>query len=218
MTEPVPLPMFPLEWVLLPGEELSLRIFELRYTVLVAELMRSAEPRFGVVLISRGREVGGGEKRCDVGAMATISECNELGSGRYTLRCRMGERIRVSDWLPDGPYPRATVADWPDEPAEPISDRQFRESEDRIVALLERVAVARGSRFLPGRDTLLGRGRGRPWPDDPGKRLYALASRVPMGEADRYAVLSAPSAADRLAALSEAVENVAARVEFQLSD
>lgn len=211
-----PLPMFPLEWVLLPGEELALQIFELRYTMLVGELMRSDDPRFGVVLISHGREVGGGEQRCDVGAVAAITDCNELGSGRYRLRCLTGQRIRVCEWLPDDPYPRAAVANWPDEPGEPVTERQFGELEERIIALHKRIAVARGSRLLPGRSALLGERRGRP--ADPGQRLYSLACRVPMGEADRYAVLSAPSVADRLAALSEAVDTVAAMVEFQLSD
>lgn len=210
------LPMFPLEWVLLPGEELSLRIFELRYTVLVAELMRSADPRFGVVLIARGREVGGGEQRCDVGAMATITQCTEQGGGRYLLRCLVGERIRVSQWLPDDPYPRAVAQAWPDAPGQPLSDSQFRDIEDRIFALHKRIAVARGTRFLPSRSALLGTRRLRSV--EPGQRLYSLACRVPMGEADRYAVLSAPSVADRWAALSEAVETVAARVEFQLSE
>jgi Lon protease-like protein len=208
------LPMFPLEWVLLPGEELSLRIFELRYATLVADLMRSPDPRFGVVLIARGREVGGGDQRCDVGAMATITHCAELGGGRYTLRCMTGERIRVRDWLPDDPYPRAMVDRWPDEPADPLSDRQFRDIEDRIFALHKRIAIARGTRFLPSRNQLLGARRLRSV--EPGQRLYSLACRVPMGEADRYAVLAAASVADRLAALSEAVETVAARVEFEL--
>jgi Lon protease-like protein len=48
--------------------------------------------------------------------------------------------------------------------------------------------------------------------------LYALASRVPMGQADRYAILSAPTAAARVAALRDAVETVTAMVEFQLSE
>ena len=54
--------------------------------------------------------------------------------------------------------------------------------------------------------------------DDAGQWLYTLASRLPLGAADRYAVLSAPSAAERLAALSEAVDAVAEMVEFQLSE
>ena len=38
-----------------------------------------------------------------------------------------------------------------------------------------------------------------------------------MGQADRYAVLAAPSAADRLVAVRDAVETVAAMIEFQLA-
>lgn len=208
------LPMFPLEWVLLPGEELSLRIFELRYTALVGDLMRSGDPRFGVVLIARGREVGGGEQRNDVGAMTTITHCGELGAGRYALRCLTGERIRVREWLPDDPYPRAAAEIWPDEPAEPLSDSQFGELEDRIVALHRRMAAARRGRVMPGRNSVLGGRKVRS--QDPCQRLYSLACRVPMGEADRYAVLAAPSLPERLAAVHEAIETVAARVEFQL--
>ncbi len=48
--------------------------------------------------------------------------------------------------------------------------------------------------------------------------LYALATRLPLGQADRYAVLAAPTAAERVAALSEAVDTVIAMVEFQLSE
>lgn len=207
-----PLAMFPLESALLPGEELPLRIFEPRYTALVRDCLRDADPRFGVVLIARGREVGGGEERCDVGALAMITECVDVGGGRYALRCRMGERIRVCDWLPDDPYPRAIVGTWADEPGDSVTGAQLRDLEDRVVALFERVAVARGTR-VPSRDELLG-----PQNPDAGQHLYAIASRLPIGPADRYAVLSAPSAAARLAALAEAVDSITAVVEFELSE
>jgi hypothetical protein len=39
-----------------------------------------------------------------------------------------------------------------------------------------------------------------------------------MGQADRYAVLAAPTLAERVTALSEAVDTVIAMVEFQLSE
>jgi hypothetical protein len=39
-----------------------------------------------------------------------------------------------------------------------------------------------------------------------------------MGQADRYSVLAAPTAASRLDALRDAVETVAAMIEFQLAD
>lgn len=205
-------PMFPLEVAMLPGEELPLRIFEPRYAALVQDCLAASEQVFGVVLIAAGREVGGGEQRCDVGALAHIVDCADFGTGRYRLRCLMGGRIRVLDWHTDDPYPRATIETWPDEPGADIDADVLRDVEDRIVALYELIAEARGAQ-IRGRDAVLG-----PNDADVGKRLYTLAARVPMGQADRYSVLSAPTAAARLTALSEAVDTVKAMVEFQLSE
>src|ERR1700742_2116484 len=106
--EQIELAMFPLESVVLPNQDLPLRIFEPRYVALVQHCVDSGDP-FGVVLISRGREVGGGDSRCDVGVLSRITECVEREANRYSLQCRTGERIRVSEWLPDNPYPRARV-------------------------------------------------------------------------------------------------------------
>jgi uncharacterized protein len=212
--EPTELAMFPLESAVLPNQDLPLRIFEPRYSALARHCIDSDEP-FGVVLISQGREVGGGDSRCDVGILSRITEYADLGAGRYALHCRTGERIRVSEWLPDDPYPRATVTPWPDEPGDPVAQVQLLELEDRVMALFERIADARGA-VLPDRDALLGYDELDT--DDAGQRLFTLASRIPIGTADRYTVLSAPSAADRLAALSEAVDALAEMVEFQLSE
>jgi Lon protease-like protein len=215
MAKAVRMAMFPLQSALLPDEDLPMQIFEPRYTALVRDCMRDDDPRFGVVLISQGREVGGGDVRCDVGTVARIGECVDLAaSGRFMLRCRTGERIRVSEWLPDDPYPQAMIQLWPDEPGEPVTLDQLEELEDRVMALFERIAAARNF-SLPERAVVLGTDSDI---TDPGVRLYALASRVPIGPADRYSVLAAPSAAARLAALSDAVDSVAAVVEFQLSE
>src|ERR1700756_5808570 len=212
--ETVEMAMFPLESAVLPNQDLPLRIFEPRYVALVRHCGEVGDP-FGVVLISRGREVGGGDTRCDVGALSRITECVDHGFDRYSLRCRTGERIRVCEWLSDDPYPRATVKLWPDEPGDPVTGAQLLDLEDRVMALFERIAQARSAQ-LPDRGVLLGYEKAGA--DDAGQRLFALASRLPIGPADRYAVLSAPSAADRLAALGEAVDAVAEMVEFQLSE
>jgi len=210
-----PMAMFPLQSALLPGEDLPMQIFEPRYTALVRDCIRDKDPRFGVVLISQGGEVGGGDVRCDVGTVARITECVDIaGSGRFVLRCRTGERIKVCEWLPDDPYPRAIVQAWPDELGWPVSAGQLEELEDRVMALFERIAAARDFP-LPEREVVLGADADIV---DPGERLYALASRVPIGPADRYSVLAAPTAAERLTALSEAVDSVAAVIEFQLSE
>lgn len=211
--------MFPLQSALLPGEDLPLQIFEPRYTALVRDCMRDKDPRFGVVLISQGREVGGGDVRSDVGTVARITECVDIaGSGRFVLRCRTVERIRVWEWLPDDPYPRAIVQAWPDDPGDTVTADQLETVQDRAMALFERLAAARDVP-MPGREDVFGIDN-----DidngivDAGEWLYALASRIPIGPADRYAVLAAPTAAQRLAAVTEALDSVAAVIEFHLSE
>jgi uncharacterized protein len=205
--------MFPLEVAMLPGEELPLRIFEPRYSALVSDCLSSDDPAFGVVLIAAGREVGGGDTRSDIGALARITECADFGDGRYRLRCVMAERIRVLEWHPDDPYPRAAVEVWPDEPGAAVDVEAIRDVEDRMIALFERIAAARGAQ-VDARDVVVGADAS----GDAAMWLYALASRVPMGQADRYAVLAAPTVAARVGALRDAVETVTAMVEFQLSD
>ena len=198
---------------MLPGEELPLRIFEPRYSALVSDCLSSDDPAFGVVLIAAGREVGGGDARSDIGALARITECADFGDGRYRLRCVMAERIRVLEWHPDDPYPRAAVEVWPDEPGAAVDVEAIRDVEDRMIALFERIAAARGAQ-VDARDVVVGADAS----GDAAMWLYALASRVPMGQADRYAVLAAPTVAARVGALRDAVETVTAMVEFQLSD
>jgi Lon protease-like protein len=206
-------PMFPLQSALLPGETLPLNIFEPRYAQLVRDCVDSPDPAFGVVLISRGQEVGGGDIRSDVGALARITDYVDLGEGQYQLLASIGERIRVSGWLPDDPYPRAVVTAWPDEPGPDVGPERISVVVDAILGLFGRVIEARGGRLRS--DALA---VDEEIADDPSRHVYALASRVPMGQADRYAVLAAPTLAERVTVLSDAIETVTAMVEFQLSE
>lgn len=204
--------MFPLQTAQLPGDVLPLRIFEPRYARLVRDCLDAVEPAFGVVLISRGSEVGGGDSRTDVGALARIEHCATTGEGTYELTAMVGERIRVTRWLPDDPYPSAIVEPWPDEPGPPVGPEQIGAVVDRILALYERVAQARGKRLRDGTLAV-----DSDVAADPARHLYALAARLPMGPADRYAILAAPTLAQRVTVLTDGIETLTAMVEFQLS-
>src|SRR5579884_4179769 len=102
------LPMFPLGTVLFPHMPLPLHVFEERYKALTRDCLRS-DRRFGVVLIERGPEVGGGDVRFGMGTVARIVAEAALTGGRWALLARGEERIRISNWLPDDPYPVALV-------------------------------------------------------------------------------------------------------------
>ena len=207
------MPMFPLQSAPLPGDTVPLRIFEPRYSRMVQDCVAADEPVFGVVLISQGREVGGGDIRSDVGVRVRIAECVEEAPGHYQLIGVAQDRIRVTRWLPDDPYPIADTEPWPDEAGPRVGPERIGGVVDRILALYRRVADAAGGTLRP--DVLAVDSETA---DDPARHIYTLAARVPMGQADRYAVLSAPTLAARVDALLDAIETVTAMVEFQLSD
>ena len=55
-------PMFALQSVLLPGSPMPLHVFEPRYLTMLDTVI-GGDTEMGVVLIERGREVGGGDVR-----------------------------------------------------------------------------------------------------------------------------------------------------------
>jgi uncharacterized protein len=104
--------MFPLSTVLFPCAGLPLHVFETRYRALMADCLAD-DGEFGVVLIARGSEVGGGDERVGVGTLARIDQVAELPDGRMLVVARGVRRVRVETWLADEPYPQALVADLP---------------------------------------------------------------------------------------------------------
>lgn len=208
-----PTPMFPLQSALLPGETLPLRIFEARYVRLFRDCLDASEPSFGVVLISRGREVGGGDVRTDVGTLARIVQYAAMPQGHYQVLAEITERLRVVHWLADDPYPRAVTAPWPDEPGPAVPPERIADVVDAVTALYQQVADASGGQLRP--DALA---VDPEVADDAARHVYALAARVPMGQADRHAVLAAPTLAQRVETLLDSIETVTAMVRFRLSD
>jgi Lon protease-like protein len=107
------MPMFPLGTVLMPAMPLPLRIFEERYLKLLGDLIGQENPEFGVVLIERGQEVGGGDRRLNIGTIASVTNIGTLDQF-YSLESFGSRRFRVNAWLPDDPYPLADVDFLPD--------------------------------------------------------------------------------------------------------
>ena len=105
--------MFPLGSVLFPGQLLPLHIFEPRYQQMLQYCLRST-PEFGVVLIQRGHEVGGGDLRSDIGTVATILESVEVQPGHWAIVAGGTRRVQVQRWHRDDPWPSADVVDLDD--------------------------------------------------------------------------------------------------------
>jgi Lon protease-like protein len=211
------LPMFPLGNVVLPGEVFPLHVFEPRYRQLVLDClaMTDRRPEFGVALIERGSEVGGGDDRTSVGTVARLARVEPLDQGRFALVTVGARRVSVLEWLPDDPYPIADVEDWPDAAVdEPEATRTVIEALSARVADVQRLAqeVAKASkRRAAVPSTTL-----RKLSDDPVLASYQLVTRAPIGPADRYRLLSAPSVTVRLDAFSEVLDDVQAMLRFRL--
>jgi len=186
------LAMFPLNSVLFPYMPLRLRVFEERYLIMLAELLRSDEARFGVVLIERGREVGGGEQCFSVG---TIAEITQLGAqeGFVGLIAQGSRRFEVTEWLEDAPHPCADVR----EIAEPEWDNGLWQLRERTEQLVRRT-LAVASEFAEN-----------VWPSDvelsanPAAAAWQLAAIAPLNALDQLALLGSTSFADLLAGVSE---------------
>jgi uncharacterized protein len=200
-----PLAMFPLQHVVFPATVLPLRIFEPRYVSLIQDCLAASgsdvgpdgqAAEFGVVLIERGREVGGGDARFGVGVVARIIELAATDDGGYELVAVATRRISVDVWLPDDPYPQALVSDLSDPLSADPTDVNTTHSELR--RLLAKCAEAN-------------------WPappatielaEDPETLLWHLCAVAPIGPLDDFALLSAPDGPSRLRRLRDELADV----------
>jgi Lon protease-like protein len=201
------MPMFPLGSVLLPGMVIPLHVFEPRYRQLVddclgatrtneADTNREGVAEFGVTLIERGSEVGGGDVRTDVGTVARVVEAGMFEDGRWYLVVVGTRRVRVVRWLDDDPYPRADVEDWPDDDAGAPPDTS-READLDVEPRLRRVLALRaelGQAAAPATLALA---------EDPTLATWQAAGAAGFGPLDLQQVLSVPSAAARRELVAE---------------
>ena len=177
------MPMFPLGSVLMPAMPLPLRIFEPRYLKLLGDLVAAENPEFGVVLIERGQEVGGGEKRMEIGTIASVTNIGTLEEF-YGLESVGARRFRVNAWLPDDPYPIADIDFLPDL----IWDDTLMPSRVHLETKVRQL-LAFASEFGDlqyGSDIELS--------DDPMEACWQLAGVLPVGQLDQMDLLGSQSA------------------------
>ncbi len=106
------IPVFPLGAVLFPHMPLALRVFEERYLVMLSRILPDEPSEFGVVLIERGEEVGGGERRLPVGTIAQIEQLD--ATEEFVVLVATGaRRFEVVEWLEEDPHPAARIRELP---------------------------------------------------------------------------------------------------------
>ena len=174
------LPMFPLGSVLFPAMPLALRVFEERYLKLMGAILEDEPSEFGVVLIERGSEVGGGDKRFDIGTTAQVLQI-EAPEGPLQVMARGGRRFRVTRWLEEEAYPQAEVEFLDTFDAGDVPGEELVITEQVVRETLE---------YLRELDLSL------PWPtdielaEDPVEKVWQLAGISPLGTLDHQDLLS----------------------------
>ena len=216
------LPMFPLGTTLLPGAAMPLNIFEPRYLALIDRCLNPGHPlhdaehaaEFGVVLIERGHEVGGGDTRTSFGTVARIIDAQSVDDRHRVLAVGV-RRIVVERWLPDAPYPLAEVRDWDDTDDAPVTAADVDEVFDSVRRVLG-LSVELGdipSAYLDRvpdelADVALDGGA---W------ATYQMAALAPIGSADRQRILGGATPSARLALVAGAVDDIEMSLRFRLT-
>jgi len=205
------MPMFPLGSVLLPAMPLPLRIFEQRYLKLLGDLVASEKPEFGVVLIERGKEVGGGEKRTSIGTIASVTE---IGTTQEFLGLESfgSQRFRINAWLPDDPYPLADIELLPDLIWDDSLLPAKAHLETKVRQLLAFVSEFGNLQF----------GADIEFSDDPMDACWQMAGVLPVGPLDQLDLLGSQSADELISRTYEIVktaqETLTAMINQQSKD
>jgi Lon protease-like protein len=198
--------MFPLGSVLFPHAELPLHVFEPRYRALT-EACLAGDGEFGVVLIERGNEVGGGDTRFSTGTVARIVAAGRLPDGRYLLATVGTRRLRVRSWLSDDPFPRAEV-ELLGEGDTSVDAHDVRADVERVLKRVLAMAAELGE--AP-------QAVGVELDDDPVQAGYQAAAAAPIGPLDAQRLLELDDPAERLAQLHGLLADQAELLELRLS-
>jgi len=130
------LPLFPLKTVMLPGNTLSLKIFEPRYLDMIAQCMRE-DSTFGIVLIFKGEETLSNTDIHSIGTTARISDWQDRADGLLGITVLGLERFEIisTNILDNGlTMAKITILDESDEDETPEQFYYMQELLDHISA------------------------------------------------------------------------------------
>jgi uncharacterized protein len=193
------LPMFPLSGVLFPHASMPLHVFETRYRVMLRDCLET-DRRFGVVLIERGSEVGGGDQRSSLGTLGVVVAAASLPDGRLLIEVQGEARIRVLSWLPDDPYPQA-LAEEANPDAHTVPEALLEEATARVRRVRGMLSEQGGARPLPPGTRLDGGGNAE-------RASWNLCAAAPVDAYDAQRLLTAESTSERLGRLVELMQDM----------
>lgn len=188
-----PLPLFPLNTVLVPGLVLPLHIFEPRYRELVETLLELPDEdsrEFGIVAVRDGRDVqrDGLDALFPVGTATILRQAERLDDGRFDIVTTGSRRFRIVDIDTSLPLVVAQV-DFLADATEPADDALALQVALAFVKYREALSGQVDSEVDPDVDDL---------PDDPTVLSYLVTAAMVLPADQRQDLLAAPSTGERL--------------------
>ena len=175
-------PLFPLKTVLLPGNRLSLKIFETRYVDMIARCMRETSA-FGIVLIHKGEESQAASDIYSIGTTATICDWEHRADGLLGITVEGQQRFEIdSTWSQDDGLVMSEVT--------VLEESELTETPTQYHYMLE---------LLDHVNAQIGQDRG----DDQSfcEMLYQLIYLLPLESTLKQHLLEIPDCVDRAAIL-----------------
>ena len=197
---------FTLETVLFPLGALPLHVFESRYRIMVLEALQD-DSTFGVALIERGSEVGVNEQRFNVGTVARIVRAGRIDESRLAVVALGVDRIRITEWLDDSPYPSAMMKVFPDGAETPELEsavERARRTLRRLIAFASELGASVGKVDLN-------------LPTSLRDAVWMLCSVAPVGQLDRQRLLEIEDPAPRLEELQKLLDESTEALQAQLA-
>jgi uncharacterized protein len=189
--DPERLPLFPLQTVLFPGGELSLRIFEPRYLDLVRDCLKSGTG-FGVVAIKSGREAGTAATPFPIGTYAEIVDWSQGADGFLTLALKGSLRfqIRSHSVMPNQLIVGAVT--WLDKPRATASPERSERLNQLLKALCEKMSPTIDVYKAPAGNQI----------------AYRVAELLPLPLSLRYELLCMESDLAQIELVEDAIQRV----------
>lgn len=184
------LPLFLLQTVLFPEDQLPLRVFEARYMDMVSACLKNGHT-FGICLIRSGKEVGEVAQPHGVGTLAIIERWEMPQAGVLNLLVRGERRFRIERLDRQGQVAIADVEVW-----EPETYCAVPAEFSHLKRLLEQIIKEYGDGLMPLPHRF----------DDAAWLGMRLAQLLPVEAAAKQTWLEQRDPVERLEAIRKALE------------
>jgi ATP-dependent Lon protease len=200
------IPLFPLpNLVLFPQVVLPLHIFEDRYKLMINTCIERDEP-FGLILIRSGTDKESEETIHRVGVTARIVQVDRLDDGRMNILSEGESRFRVTRFLQEKPYWKASVSVFEDDRVHESGDALYQEVSD-----LYRKLYALGTSLSGSQESELA------LPESAAELSYMVSYVLDIDAEEKQSLLEITSTAERLQLLLGHLLETIRKIEEQIA-